>query len=504
MALASTRSATLEGIGAHVVTVEANIGPGLPGIHMVGLGDAAVRESRDRIRTAVANSTLPWPRTKIMVSLSPAHLPKAGSHFDLPVALAVIAGSDPRAQRRLGRCMVLGELGLGGGLRRVEGVLPMLLAAPPTVDWVVVPEENAAEAALLGSERILVARTLLEAWNWLLGIVDLPRASAAPVPPVPAAPDFADIAGQAPERHALEVAAAGGHHVMMVGPPGSGKSMLAERLPSILPPLSPREMIEATAIHSVSGAAHRRVVARRPFVAPHPSLSQAALIGGGSGMPRPGAVSQAHHGILFLDEASEIRAGVLDSLRIPLETAEVRLTRSRREVVYPADFQLVMAANTCKCGAPAPAECRCRAHERAAHLRNISGPLRDRIDIWLATGTHDPVVSPIDAEPSSSIAERVREARERAAYRWAGTGQPAPVTARIDPTLIRRDYPAADDAMALIGAYLSDGTITQRGVDRVLKLSWTLADLEGAGRPDLDHVARAVELRSPRIEGAFA
>ncbi|SDR91901.1 YifB family Mg chelatase-like AAA ATPase [Corynebacterium timonense] len=503
MALASTYSATLEGVNAHLVTVEANIGPGLPGTYMVGLGDAAVRESRDRIRTAVANSQLPWPRTKIMVSLSPANLPKSGSHFDLPIALAVLAALDPRAGRRLATTLVLGELGLGGRLRRIEGALPLLHAAPSEVTAIIVPEANAAEAALLGDDRIRSARTLAEVWDWLVSARDLARPEPTLVPPVPPAPDFRDIAGQAAERHALEVAAAGGHHVLMIGPPGTGKSMLAQRLPSILPPLSASEMIEATAIHSVSGAPHRGVVAHRPFVAPHPSLSQAALIGGGSGVARPGAVSQAHRGVLFLDEASEISPAVLDALRIPLETGMVRLTRARREVTYPADVQLVLAANTCKCGAASPAQCTCRAHERAAHLRNISGPLRDRIDITLLLTPHNAVLNPADAEPSAPIAERVACARERAQHRWARAECPGHLNARIDPTLLRRHYPATEDAMALVAAYLADGTLTQRGVDSILRLSWTLADLGAAARPDLDHVARAIDLRQAHAAGVF-
>ncbi len=498
MALASTRTATVEGVSAHMVTVEANVGPGLPGMHMVGLGDAAVRESRDRIRTAITNSQLPWPRTKIMVSLSPAHMPKAGSHFDLPIAAAVLGSLDPRVKRKLGRTMLLGELALDGSLRRAEGVLPMLIAGKGAgLSTVVVPRANAAEASLIGGD-VLIADTLRQVWAWLTGegelemVGDRGRATEASISN---APDFRDIAGMRDEREAMEVAAAGGHHVMMIGPPGTGKSMLAERLPSILPPLNVPEMVEVTALHSAAGISGGGVVARRPFIAPHPSLSRAALIGGGNGIPMPGAVSQAHRGVLFLDEASEIPAPVLDALRIPLEQRQVRLNRGKREVTYPADMQLVLASNPCKCKQK-DGVCTCPGHVRAKHLTNVSGPLRDRLDVTIRTGGAPPVVSALDAEPSSVIAERVAAARERAAARWARAGIDESVNGRVAPTLIRRDFCADEGAMAFLEKMLRDGDITQRGVDRCLKLAWTLADLEAYDQPDLDHVARAVAMRT--------
>lgn len=503
MALASTMSATVEGVTARLVTVEANVGAGLPGMHMVGLGDAAVKESRDRIRTAISNSSLPWPRTKIMVSLSPAHLPKAGSHFDLPIALAVLGSLDPRVERTLASTMFCGELALDGILRRAEGVLPMLIAAFDAADpirTVVVPRANAAEAALLGRREVLVADSLAQVWQWIAGEVELEPATAPEADaPQRAVPDFQDLAGMSEEREALEVAAAGGHHVMMIGPPGSGKSMLAERIPSILPPMDVQEMVEVTAIHSAAGVSGGGVVETRPFIAPHPSLTRVALIGGGGGTPTPGVVSQAHRGVLFLDEASEIPAPVLDALRIPLEKREVRLTRARREVVYPADFQLVLAANPCACQR-INGQCSCKSPQRARHLSNVSGPLKDRLDVFVTTSGDAAVLSPRDAEPSRSIAQRVAAARERAAARWAKAGCDEDVNGRVPATLIRRHFPAKESAMAMLQAELVHGKITQRGVDKCLKLAWTLADLEEMDQPDIHHVCRAVEMREHQLQ----
>ena len=484
MALGKALTIALEGVTARIVTVEANIGPGLPGIHLVGLGDTAVSESRDRIRTAVANARLPWPKTKIVVSMSPASLRKSGSHFDLPAALAVLSAGWPTP--RLEGTVVVGELGLDGSIRPVPGVLPALLAARAHgCTHAVIPRANAAEAGLIEGLTVLTADTLTQAWAWATGNGDLAVVRGEGGVDKQQVPDFADLAGQREARFAAEVAAAGGHHMLLIGPPGSGKSMIAARLPGILPPLTPAQALEATAVHSVAG--NGRVIRHAPFIDPHHSVTRAALLGGGSGNARPGAVSLAHHGVLFLDEVSEVPAAILDGLRTPLEDGEVRLLRAHREVMFPARFQLVLAANPCRCATDDPAHCRCRSHERAGYLRNLSGPLRDRLDITARTSASGVLAG--EGESSAVIADRVAAARDRALARFGC------VNAAMDPHQLRREHPAEDAGMALLGALLAQGEITQRGVDRSLKLAWTLADLAGAPRPDLAHVARAAELR---------
>lgn len=533
MALGKSMTTALAGVLANVVTVEANIGVGLPGFQVVGLADTAINESRDRIRTAVANSKLPWPKTKVVVSMSPASLPKSGSHFDLPVALAVLVagmkeskakepedyggffgadsfsdweestGVDPSL--RLERSLILGELGLDGSVRPVAGVIPALLAARQQgFTTLVIPPGNAAEASLVPDMNVLVAATLKDAFGWVRGTRTLPKAGAIAkekkVTHRPTSIDFSDIAGQRPAKYAAEVSAAGGHHLMMIGPPGAGKSMIAARMPTILPELTTDESVETTAIHSIAGSPGA-VISTAPFIAPHASVSRAALLGGGSGNPRPGAVSLAHNGVLFLDEASEISGSVLDSLRAPLEEGAVRLARAKREVIYPARFQLILAANPCRCAAEEPSKCRCKAHVRQNYLRNISGPLRDRLDMTVMVSGDSGLLHAQGEETSADIAQRVAAARERAAHRWRNDGRTEVTNAAVPGSYLRRHRPAEDTAMSLLGAYLADGELSQRGVDRSLKLAWTLADLSGDAQPGIDHVARAIDLRGADVLG---
>lgn len=508
--LGCTYTYALHGVEAHVIQVEANIGAGLPGMYMVGMGDTAVRESRDRIKTAAVYRQLPWPKTKITINLSPAGLPKSGAHLDLAILLAVLTAKadDPDVHERLRSTLIVGEVGLDGSVRRAQGVLPAIHAAwKAGFHTILIPAENAHEAALLPDSGIYVVESVKEAFQWALTGVHLHTAldyaQAHPhYEPAPSYPDFADLAGQPHGRRVAEIAAAGGHHLMMIGPPGSGKSMVAARIPGILPELNPEETIECTTIHSVAGKT-TRPVRHAPFVAPHHSISPAALIGGGN-RPRPGAVSLAHRGVLFIDEASEMPARILNTLRTPLEEGSISLVRSHREVTFPARFQLILAANPCPCGNPDPRYCSCTPAKGMNYLDNIAEPIRDRIDIVTHIDSQGAVIHDDEAESSATIAVRVAEARDRARLRWRKAHKAALTNATIDSRTLRRDYPATEDAMLVLSTYLAQGDLTQRGVDRTLRVAWTLADLAHADVPTVDHVMQAMELHGPYVEVAAA
>ena len=506
------RSVGLDGLTGIPVTVDCDISRGLPGMNIVGLGDAAVVQARDRVRSAVINSGMQWPKSRVVVSLSPASVPKTGSGFDLPMVLAVLAAQGMVHPDDLADAAVVGELGLDGTVRGVPGVLPMVLAAREAgVGRLAVPADNLAEASRVPGIRVSGLSHLGQLTGWAVG---QEPGAAAPEPPTASGvtvPDLCEVTGQPVARRALETAAAGGHHLWLSGAPGSGKSMLAERLPGILPPLDDEEQLEAAAVHSV--AAEKGDLAgiwrrTRPFVAPHPSLTLPALTGGGSGRIRPGAVSLAHHGVLFLDEAPEVSRAVLEGLRVPMERGTVSVERVRRTLVLPARFQLVIASNPCPCGAEEPAACLCRGGVRDRYLQRISGPLRDRIDIIATTGGHRAAtVTGETGESSAVVRDRVTAARDRAASRWKGRVDDPPwrTTADVPGPVLRREFPAEDAAMLVLEDQLRRGVLSQRGVDRSLRVAWTLTDLAGiAGkdRPGVGDVMDAVDMFTGTVEGA--
>ncbi len=498
-----TLSVVLTGVAGHVIEVEAHLAASLPAFTLVGLPDTSLNEARDRVRAAVSSSGLAWPQRRITVNLSPASLPKSGSVTDLAIAVSVLAGAGMIEGGAPASAIHLGELGLDGQLRPVRGILPAVASAVNAGhSRVVVPRANEKEARLVPGAHVIAAETLAEVAS-LYGNTDARPASrprqAETVEPHPAIstppPDLADVRGQHEARWALEVAAAGGHHLLMVGPPGAGKTMLASRLPGILPDLAPADALAATSIHSVAGTldAARGLLARPPFEAPHHSASAASIVGGGARLARPGAVSRAHAGVLFLDEAPEFPTAVLQTLRQPIESGEIVLHRAYGATRYPARFQLVLAANPCPCGKfyGRGEGCSCTAVQRRRYFGRLGGPLLDRIDLHVDLMPARRGAEP-DGEPSSVVAARVREARDRAHRRFADV--PWSTTANAPSAWVRSATPA--DAAAIALAALDAGRLSARGVDRVLRVAWTLADLAGGDRPAPSHVSAAMLLRA--------
>lgn len=501
MALAQTLSVALVGVRGQLVEIEADVSGGaLPGLSFTGLADTTVVEARDRIRAAMTNSGIAWPNTRITLALLPADVRKYGSRFDLGMAMALIAAAGQIPAEPLAGVVWLAELGLDGRLRPVRGVLPAVAAARDAgVRRVVVADGNAAEAALVPGLDVRAAHDLAELVAWLRGQGDAPPAAeAASGCDETVGPDLADVAGQPLAKRALEIAAAGAHHLYFLGVPGSGKTMLAERLPGLLPPLDDAAALEVTAIHSVAGQLlpSGGLIRRAPFQAPHHTASLAALVGGGSGMARPGAISLAHRGVLFADEAPEFSAHALDALRQPLESGQVVLHRSGGPVTYPAAFQLVLAANPCPCAAK-EGDCICPPPVRRRYLQRLSGPLLDRVDLHIKVDAVEHAALFESAEPrlsSAEVAARVAVARAAARERWGGRWQ---VNAEVPGSALRKGRFALSRAVfAPAERFLQRGELSVRGLDRIVRLAWTIADLTGLTVPDVGAMNEALFLRT--------
>jgi magnesium chelatase family protein len=535
MGFARTCAVTLIGVEGVVVEVQADLEPGVAAFSLVGLADKSLSESRDRVRAAVINSGAEWPQKKLTVGLSPAAVPKTGSGFDLAVACSVLAAAERIDPRSIEELMMIGELGLDGRIRPVRGVLPAVLtAADAGYRQVVVPEQAAAEAALVPEVSVLGVRSLRQLIA-LLTDEPVPEEPGAAEPggaagddrpsPLGAAwgypqpggryqaaradeppPDMAEVSGQRLARRALEVAAAGRHHLLLKGAPGAGKTMLAERLPGLLPPLTRQESLEVTAVHSVGGTLPpgRPLTDRPPYCAPHHSASMAAVVGGGAGLPRPGAVSLAHHGVLFLDEAAEMHSQVLDALRQPLECGHVVVARAAGTVRMPARVLLVLAANPCPCGrhGSPTGECECLPSTVRRYRARLSGPLLDRIDLRVPVEpvSRAELIAGGGGEPTAVVAQRVAAARERAAARYADT--PWATNGEVPGHELRSRWAPVPGATARAEQDMDRGLLTARGLDRVLRVAWTVADLAGRGRPTAEDVDAALELRTGVRRGA--
>jgi magnesium chelatase family protein len=491
---------TVLGVGGHLVTVEAHVGRGLPSLTLTGLPGAAVRDATERIRPAVESQRLEWPLRRVVVNLAPGNLRKEGPGLDLPVAAGVLAATAQVPATKLGRYALAGELSLKGELMPTPGILSVAIAAARAgLEGVIVPRVNALEAAQVDRLHVVPVSTLAEVVAFLTGAWRPPAPEGLPLEAERSSDvDFRDVRGQSQARRALEVAAAGGHNVLMIGSPGAGKTMLARRMTTILPSLSREEALEATQLHSVAGLlASRGVLRARPFRAPHHSISTTGLLGGGTGYLRPGEVSLAHHGVLFLDELTEFHRDAIEGLRQPLEDGRVVVTRAIGSVEFPARFTLVAAANPCPCGFEGDQrrQCRCRPDRIEQYRQRLSGPLLDRIDLRLRVPrlTKHELMGSEQGEPSSAIRERVQLARDRQLERWSDLGLTC--NAHLPGPVARRRVRLTRSGEATLGAAVDRLALTGRGFDRAIKVARTVADLAGAGEVDTDHVAEALSFR---------
>jgi magnesium chelatase family protein len=499
MTVATVASRALAGIDAPEVTVEVHLGPGLPAFHIVGLPDTEVREARDRVRAALNHARFEFPARRMTVNLAPADLPKDSSRFDLPIALGILAASGQLAPASLDGVEFAGELSLTGELRSVRGALAMALSARSLGRAFVVPEGNAPQAALAEGARILPARTLLEVVAHLAGETPLVEYCGERAASAVTYADFGDVKGQQQVKRALEVAAAGGHSLLMLGPPGTGKSMLAARFPGILPALSETEALEVAAVHSVSPQGFDAARwAARPYRAPHHSASSAALVGGGN-VPRPGEISLAHHGVLFLDELPDFDRDVLEALREPLESGRVSIARAARQAQFPARFQLVAAMNPCPCGhcGDRSGRCRCTPERIARYRGRISGPLADRIDIKLEVPAprEAELLAAAAGESSTLIRARVERAR---AVQIARQGMPNALLGTKD---IDRHCDTDREGDRLLRHALARMLLSARAYHRVLRVARSIADLAGAATISAEHIAESIQYR--RLDASF-
>ena len=499
--ICSVKTLGVTGIRGSVVTAECFLSSGLPGFDIVGLPDAAVKEARDRVRAAAKSSGLNFPVSRITVNLAPANLKKSGTHYDLPILLSILAAAG-EVKRPGFDCAFLGEVSLDGQLRAVSGVLPMAIEARRTgIATLFVPAENAPEATLAQGPAVIPVHTIRELAAHLNGEKPLPEEPIW-VPGKQAQPelDFKDVLGQENVKRALEVAAAGSHNVLLIGPPGSGKSMLSKRLPSILPDMTREEALEVSQIYSVMGMLNARepLLTRRPFRSPHHTVSNAGLAGGG-GNPRPGEISLAHKGVLFLDEMPEFRRDTLDLMRQPLEDGKVTISRISGAVTYPAEFQLVCAMNPCKCGwyGDPSGRCRCTEASVESYRSRISGPLLDRIDIVVEVpAVHfEDLRARAEAEPSSEIQKRVNAARDIQNRRFGG----GMCNARMGPEEMRRFCALSEEGAALMKNAFDAMGLTARSYDRILRVARTVADLDGSADIGPQHIAEAIQYRAVNL-----